>query len=438
MSDPVRGVPRPRGRAPGAGGPPPPHPSPAVRRAGRSGRSSTHSARRHGTPRRAATSSWPACPTPWSSKRCATMRVRHRTQAGWAGCATRASRRCWPPSTTIPRVRGPCRIWRPSLGSRARRSRRGSRPRSGSRPCGTSPRSACSVRGRCCVTKGSRSPRAASLLGYGSEVSFAAAFKRAIGQSPGRYRRAAGSATLRRSSRPARARGRTERDEPGDLRRLGADLRDRRGLVERAPARRADGVQARDDAALLVEQLTLRGAGEPERSGSGQSRPRSRIASSSGSPQRVTSVRGPVQLTRASAATRGPGAGESDHATVAPVGDRVDQVGPDLEPAGGDIGVQPIGHLGRHPVPAYLPVPRVLDEEPTTLVQREPSPDVLGRCPEPVHDRAPADPLLPGRRNLVAEEGGEPVGRERAGRDLRDPGRRLLLDVPARAAARCG
>ncbi len=35
--------------------------------------------------------------------------------------------------------------------------------------------------------------KAASRLGYGSEVSFAAAFKRATGQSPGRYRRTAGS-----------------------------------------------------------------------------------------------------------------------------------------------------------------------------------------------------------------------------------------------------
>ena len=38
--------------------------------------------------------------------------------------------------------------------------------------------------------------KAASRLGYGSEVSFAAAFKRATGQSPGRYRRAAGSISV--------------------------------------------------------------------------------------------------------------------------------------------------------------------------------------------------------------------------------------------------
>ena len=38
--------------------------------------------------------------------------------------------------------------------------------------------------------------KAASRLGYGSEVSFAAAFKRATGQSPGRYRRTAGSTSL--------------------------------------------------------------------------------------------------------------------------------------------------------------------------------------------------------------------------------------------------
>ena len=44
---------------------------------------------------------------------------------------------------------------------------------------------------RCCGTTELTVAKAATLLGYGSEVSFAAAFKRTTGQTPGRYRRTA-------------------------------------------------------------------------------------------------------------------------------------------------------------------------------------------------------------------------------------------------------
>ena len=87
------------------------------------------------------------------------------------------------------------------------------------------------------------------------------------------------------------------------------------------------------------------------------------------------------------------------------------------EPAGADVeaalvlvALQPGGHLGRHPVPAHLPVAVVEVEEPAPLGERQPPPQALGGGAEAVDDGAPAHALPGGGLDLAEEQLGERVG----------------------------
>ena len=123
-------------------------------------------------------------------------------------------------------------------------------------------------------------------------------------------------------------------------------------------------------------------------------------ACSSGSAERLMSVSGPVQLTTASA-RRLPAVGSA--LDRAPRVGAADAAADQREPPVALVAADPVGDLGRHPVPADLPVAGVRRQEPLPLVEVEPLPDRLGLRPQAVDDVAPVDAVgARGRLDLRA------------------------------------